>query len=82
MGKTVEQILLLKPEARPRIYAYSIADKAHKGLLKVGQTTRDVRRYSVMPLPRQLCGLVVVERPAGRRVSAARLCSSKLTAAD
>ena len=44
MGKTVEQILLLKPEARPRIYAYSIADKAHKGLLKVGQTTRDVKQ--------------------------------------
>jgi hypothetical protein len=31
-----------KPEARPRIYAYSIDDKAHAGLLKVGQTTRDV----------------------------------------
>src|SRR5690606_16224615 len=41
---TVDQILAPKPEARPRIYAYSIADKAHAGLLKVGQTTRDVRR--------------------------------------
>jgi len=38
MNKTIEQILVLKPEARPRIYAYSIADKAHAGLLKVGQT--------------------------------------------
>src|SRR5208282_6112983 len=28
--------------ARPRIYAYSIDDRAHKGLLKIGQTTRDV----------------------------------------
>src|SRR5690606_18777669 len=26
------------------IYAYSIDDEAHKGLLKVGQTTRDVKR--------------------------------------
>jgi hypothetical protein len=41
---TIEDILAPKPEARPRIYAYSIDDKAHKGLLKVGQTTRDVKR--------------------------------------
>jgi hypothetical protein len=44
MSKTVEEILAPKPEARPRIYAYSIADEAHKGLLKVGQTTRDVKQ--------------------------------------
>lgn len=44
MSKTIEQILVLKPEARPRIYAYSIADKAHAGLLKVGQTTRNVKQ--------------------------------------
>jgi hypothetical protein len=41
---TIEQILAPKPEARPRIYAYSIDDKAHKGCLKVGQTTRDVKQ--------------------------------------
>jgi len=40
MPKSIEEILAPKPEARPRIYAYSIADEAHKGLLKVGQTTR------------------------------------------
>ena len=44
MSKTVEEILTPKPEARPRIYAYSIDDKAHEGLLKVGQTTRDVKQ--------------------------------------
>lgn len=44
MSKTIEEILALKPEARPRIYAYSIADAAHAGLLKVGQTTRDVKQ--------------------------------------
>jgi len=43
MSKSIEEILAPKPEARPRIYAYSIADEAHKGLLKVGQTTRDVK---------------------------------------
>ena len=44
MSKTLEEILALKPQARPRIYAYSIDDKAHSGLLKVGQTTRDVKQ--------------------------------------
>jgi hypothetical protein len=44
MSKTIEEILAPKPTARPRIYAYSIDDKAHAGLLKVGQTTRDVRK--------------------------------------
>src|SRR5436190_2810306 len=41
---TIEEILAPKPAARPRIYAYSIADEAHKGLLKVGETTRDVKQ--------------------------------------
>jgi len=40
----IEEILTPKPEARPRIYVYSIDDKAHGGLLKVGQTTRDVKQ--------------------------------------
>ena len=39
---SVDEILAAKPVARPRIYAYTIADAAHEGLLKVGQTTRDV----------------------------------------
>jgi predicted house-cleaning noncanonical NTP pyrophosphatase (MazG superfamily) len=41
---TIEEILAPKPEARPRIYAYSIADKMHDGLLKIGQTVRDVKQ--------------------------------------
>jgi hypothetical protein len=44
MTKTIEDILAPRPEARPRIYAYSIDDTAHKGLLKVGQTTRNVKQ--------------------------------------
>jgi len=40
---TIEEILAEKPAARPRIYAYSIGDAAHAGLLKIGQTTRDVK---------------------------------------
>jgi hypothetical protein len=44
MTKTIEEILAPKPEVRLRIYAYSINDKAHQGLLKVGQTTRNVKQ--------------------------------------
>jgi hypothetical protein len=44
MTKTIEEILTPRPKSRPRIYAYSIDDKAHAGLLKVGQTTRDVKQ--------------------------------------
>jgi hypothetical protein len=44
MSKSIEEILAPKPEPRPRIYAYSIDGAAHKGLLKVGQTTRDVKQ--------------------------------------
>ncbi|MBD2421884.1 restriction endonuclease [Cyanobium sp. FACHB-13342] len=44
MSKTIEEILAPKPEARPRIYAYAIDDKAHAGLLKIGQTTREVKQ--------------------------------------
>ena len=44
MSKSIDEILAPKPEARPRIYAYSIDDVHHAGLLKVGQTTRDVKK--------------------------------------
>ena len=44
VSKPIDEILAPKPTARPRIYAYSIADTAHKGQLKVGQTTRDVKK--------------------------------------
>jgi hypothetical protein len=42
--RSVDDLLAPKPHARPHIYAYSIDDDAHVGLLKVGQTTRDVKR--------------------------------------
>jgi hypothetical protein len=44
MTKTIDEILASKPEVRLRVYAYSIDDKVHQGLLKVGQTTRDVKQ--------------------------------------
>ena len=37
------ELLPAKPEARLRIYAYTIHDEAHAGPLKVGQTTQDVK---------------------------------------
>jgi hypothetical protein len=44
VNRSIEEILASKPKARPRIYAYTIADDAHAGLVKVGQTTRDVKQ--------------------------------------
>ena len=45
MSRAQGEIFTPKPDALPpRIYAYSIDDTAHYGLLKVGQTTRDVKR--------------------------------------
>lgn len=44
MSKPIEEILTPKPLVQPRIYAYAIDDADHKGLLKVGQTTRDVKQ--------------------------------------
>ena len=41
---TIEQILAPKPEARPRIYAYSIKDDAHAGLFTRGRTTGGMTR--------------------------------------
>jgi hypothetical protein len=41
---SIDDILAPKPIARLRIYAYAIADGAHDGMLKVGQTTRDVKK--------------------------------------
>ena len=43
MSKSIDELLLPKPEVRPLIYAYSIDDKAHEGMLKVGQTIRSVK---------------------------------------
>jgi len=43
MSKPIDDLLPEKPDARLRIYAYSIDDVAHEGMLKVGQTTRSVQ---------------------------------------
>jgi hypothetical protein len=43
MSRPESELLPAKPEAHLRIYAYSIADDAHAGWLKVGQTTQHVK---------------------------------------
>ncbi len=43
MSKPIEDLLPEKPEARLRIYAYSIEDGTHEGMLKIGQTTHTVQ---------------------------------------
>jgi hypothetical protein len=45
MSRAESDIFAPKPTAQaPRIYAYSIDDTAHAGQLKVGQTTRNVKK--------------------------------------
>src|SRR3954447_2352832 len=44
MTKAEDRLFPTKPSSRPRVYAYSIGDPDHVGLLKVGQTTRDVKQ--------------------------------------
>jgi hypothetical protein len=44
VSKSIETLLPEKPEARLRIYAYSIQDEHHKGQLKIGQTIHDVKK--------------------------------------
>jgi hypothetical protein len=44
MPTSIDEIFAERPSARPRIYAYSIADKDHEGQLKVGQTSGDVKK--------------------------------------
>jgi hypothetical protein len=43
MARSIDELLPEKPSSRLRIYAYSIDDGFHAGLLKVGHTTQDVR---------------------------------------
>ena len=40
----LDQILAPRPEANPRIYAYSIEAPTHASMLKIGQTTRSVKK--------------------------------------
>lgn len=42
MSRPIDDILPPKPELTPRLYAYAIDAPSHEGLLKIGQTTRDV----------------------------------------
>ncbi len=44
MSKPLDELLPERPPGNLRIYAYSIHDEQHKGWLKVGQTTQDVKK--------------------------------------
>ncbi len=44
MPKSLEELVPAKQESRLRVYAYAIHDEHHAGWLKVGQTTRDVKK--------------------------------------
>ncbi len=44
MSKPTSELFPEKPDVNPRIYAYSIEDNPHEGMLKVGQTIREVKK--------------------------------------
>ena len=68
MPKLPEELLPEKPEARLRIYAYEIHDEAHEGLLKVGQTTQDVKTRVAQQLKTAAIQnyTIVLDEPADR----------------
>src|ERR1017187_99439 len=68
MSRLLDELLPTKPESRVRIYAYSIADEAHKGLLKVGQTTRGVKQRIAEQLKTAAIKnySIVIDEPAER----------------
>lgn len=43
MPRTTEELMPDRPSGRLRIYAYAIDDDAHRGWLKIGQTTKGVK---------------------------------------
>lgn len=68
MPRSIEELLPEKPQVRLRIYAYSIDDDAHTGLLKIGQTTQDVKTRVEQQLKTALVKnyTIVVDEPAER----------------
>jgi len=67
MSAPVDEIFTPKPEARLRIYTYAISDAAHTGLLKVGQTTQDVRsRVAQQTKTAAIHPTILVDEPAER----------------
>ena len=46
MNREVDELFPVKSLRSLRIYAYTIPNKSHDGLIKVGQTTREVKNGS------------------------------------
>lgn len=68
MPRSIDELLPEKQSARLRIYAYSIDDPAHAGLLKVGQTTQDVKKRVAQQLKTAAIENfeIVLDEPADR----------------
>ncbi|CAB4859720.1 unannotated protein [freshwater metagenome] len=68
MTKPIEEVFAPKPDARPRIYAYSIKGQDHRGLLKVGRTTRDVKtRVAEQTMTAAIKAMIELDEPAERK---------------
>lgn len=66
--KPPEVLFPERPSPRLRVYAYEIHDDAHKGLLKVGQTTKDVKQRVAQQLKTAAIKnfKIVLDEPAER----------------
>lgn len=67
MSRPIEEILPPRPEVNPRLYAYSIDTPSHAGLLKIGQTTRDVKqRIAEQTKTAGIAARIEIDEPATR----------------
>lgn len=65
--KSIDEILPERPSSRLRIYAYTIDAPSHVGLIKVGQTTRDVKtRVEEQTKTANLKPTILLDEPAER----------------
>jgi hypothetical protein len=68
MSRPIEELFTPKPEARLRVYAYTINAPSHEGLIKVGQTTRDVKkRIEEQTKTAGITPLILLDEPAERQ---------------
>lgn len=67
LPKNIEEILIEKPDARLRIYAYTLEIPGHEGLLKIGQTTRNVqKRIAEQTKTAGITPTILLDEPAER----------------
>jgi len=81
MTPGIDAILTPKPDAQPRLYAYAIAADSHAGLLKIGQTTRDVKQRVAEQLKTAAIDYTIVLDEPALREDGSRITDHEVRAA-